>query len=163
MNLTLLNLTEFWDRVAVKDESQCWLWIGSKNNRGYGHFWTKTPDGPRKYLAHRISYELASPRFDHTLFVCHSCDVPACVNPRHLWLGTPSDNMKDSFKKGRKQVPRLSGEACGGAKLSGSQVEEIRHIYKTDRPKQRDLAKSFGVCQRTINMIVRGITWKKTA
>jgi hypothetical protein len=35
------------------------------------------------------------------LHVCHSCDHPWCMNPRHFWLGTPKQNAADRERKGR--------------------------------------------------------------
>jgi len=86
----------FFQKVNKTDK--CWLWTGALNSRGYGCF---SIDRKSK-LAHRYSYEIYKGEIPKGMYVCHACDVPNCVNPDHLWLGTASDNIKDMFKKDRQ-------------------------------------------------------------
>lgn len=90
----------------------CWLWTGITNNKGYGqmHIYCRDKKGPIKRLAHRISYEELVGPIPDGLCVLHKCDVPLCVNPRHLWLGTKADNNRDMKEKGRKRLLRLMRE-----------------------------------------------------
>lgn len=84
----------FW--AMVEKTETCWLWLGGAID-GYG---TITEEG-RTVRAHRVSYKLHVGPIPTGLFVLHHCDVPSCVNPDHLFLGTHSDNMKDRQMKGR--------------------------------------------------------------
>lgn len=80
------------------DGNGCWIWNGALRKDGYGILKINGRcDG-----AHRYSYEISKGEIPTGLFVCHKCDVPSCVNPEHLFIGTQEDNMKDSVSKGRK-------------------------------------------------------------
>ena len=88
----------FWARVRRDDsEDGCWVWTGSLMTRGYGRLWVKG----RREGAHRVAYEIAYGPFDKALRVLHHCDNPPCVRPKHLFLGTQLDNMRDAARKGR--------------------------------------------------------------
>lgn len=102
--------------------------------------------------AHRIAYEIAFGIFDETLFVCHACDNPSCVNPAHLFLGTPQVNMTDMVQKGRSA--NQQGEANGHCKLTDKQVSEIRERYALGQISHTELAEVFGVSNTQIYRIV---------
>jgi len=84
----------FWSKVQKTDS--CWNWLGGADDRGYGVFKVNK----KMWRASRLSWF-----FHHEdpkdLFVCHKCDVPWCVNPDHLFLGTHHDNIVDCWNKGR--------------------------------------------------------------
>lgn len=93
----------FWTKVEKADG--CWLWKGSRTgSMGYGylHYGGKHKRSPK--AAHRVSWELHNGEIPRGFFVLHKCDVPACVNPEHLFLGTREDNMRDAARKGRLDV-----------------------------------------------------------
>lgn len=92
---------QFWRYVAKGSRSECWLWRGTVLKRnGYGTFWH--PERKQMMLAHRFAWTLTKGEIPTGLKTLHKCDVPACCNPQHLWLGTQLDNMQDMAAKGRR-------------------------------------------------------------
>lgn len=138
----------FWRYVEVKDENDCWLWIGSKGRDGYGRC------GPN-LEAHRESYVLNKGPIPAGLLVRHTCHNPPCVNPAHLILGTTRDNSEDMVKAGRS----LRGELGPQAKLMASQVKAIRELSRTGY-SNRILSKAFEVCESNISQIIKGSSWR---
>ena len=81
----------------VYKTKNCWFWIGALEGHGYGSF---RPDD-KVWYAHRYAYVLAHGSIPEGFFVLHKCDIPTCVNPDHLFLGTSVDNNRDTVSKGR--------------------------------------------------------------
>lgn len=79
---------------------ECWPWNGSKDKDGYGYF---KPNG-KTVKAHRYSFEQYKGAIPEGMWVLHKCDNPSCVNPHHLFLGTPLDNVMDMDQKGRRRT-----------------------------------------------------------
>lgn len=140
----------FWEKVERRGRDECWEWRGSVRPDGYGSL------GELGY-AHRYSYQLHHGAFDETLHVCHTCDNRSCVNPRHLFLGTHQDNMRDMEQKGRRA--RLPGSSNGFAKLTESEVLAIRHRVAAGETRKA-LGAEYGVSADNIGIIARGLTWQ---
>jgi len=111
--------------------ASCWLWTGTADRRGYGHL---TING-KQYLAHRIMWEETNGPVPIGVNVLHRCDVSACVNPAHLFLGTQGDNVRDMIHKGRMN-PRW-GATC---KCGHLRTPENTYVF----PKSR--ARACRVC-----------------
>ena len=104
----------FLECVHVGSQKDCWEWKKPRKN-GYGRFRLMG----RVEGAHRASWILHKGPIPPGIFVCHHCDNPPCVNPKHLFLGTSKDNVQDSLKKGRFNKKRQ-------ALFTPEQAEEIR-------------------------------------
>lgn len=140
--------------VLKQGNDVCWLWKGAIKVKGYGGFGV----GGRVWLTHRLAYFLEFNFLPKNLCVCHSCDNPSCVNPKHLWLGTNKQNVEDRVRKGRGKCGNLKGEDHGGHKLTEKDVLKIRKVGK--RYTQEILAKKFGVSRRLIGMIIKKKIWR---
>ena len=172
---SLRFLTRFWAHVNRRDDpARCWLWTGARSTDGYGQiFWFHSGSRPRRRSVnkrvHRVTYELAYGAIPAGLFVCHGCDQPLCVNPSHLFLGTPAENTRDAVNKHRQKIPeatnsfrhrRPQGEQNVHAKLTASFVQEIRRIYAQGTRSQQSLADEFHVHQNQISRIIRRSAWR---
>jgi hypothetical protein len=87
-------------RSIPEPMSGCWLWTGAIASHGYGH----TRFDGETWYAHRLSWHAHRGPITPGMWVLHRCDVPACVNPAHLFLGTATDNAQDRENKGRGRV-----------------------------------------------------------
>lgn len=88
----------FWSKVDRRGDDECWPWIGVIGTHGYGEM---SVNG-RGRRASQLAWEVVNRKpFPKGLYACHSCDVTWCVNPAHIWAGTPTENVHDSISKGR--------------------------------------------------------------
>ncbi len=123
-------MERFWNKVYKTDT--CWLWTAAKDKDGYGFF--KVNQVMTK--AHRMAYELAFGNFDKALFVCHSCDIPSCVNPKHLFLGTITDNNRDCTAKGHnKGHTRHSVEIIHAIRSASGSISLISDTYGVSKKR----------------------------
>lgn len=138
----------FWS--YVKKTPTCWLWVGGKFNDGYGSFSFSVRNRMR---SHRFSWILHKGEIPKKMCICHHCDIPLCIRPSHLFLGTHADNMADMSKKGHR-----IGERNPKAQLKKEDVAEIRFLYK---PQWGGiLSKIYGVTRANIYQIVKRKSWK---
>lgn len=153
----------FWAKVRhAQEPGACWPWLGSTRH-GYGNIGVGSRvDGSRRVVsAHRVAWELTHGPIPDGLWVLHRCDNPSCVRPTHLFLGTPQDNVDDMLAKGRHRA--LAGEQHKSAKLTTSQVNEIRARYSREKANGKELAAEFGVSNVMIYRIVNQKSWKVAA
>ena len=147
----------FWGNI--RKGTNCWIWVGSKQRSGYGQL---------KFLgavmlAHRASWILNFGAIPDGMQVLHKCDVRRCVNPAHLFLGTPKDNIADMIAKGRARLNNPQpGELAGMAKLTEYQVKSIkRHL--ANGKSLASLGRQYGVTFQNIWCIKHGKSWTHVA
>jgi len=131
-------------------ESGCWLWLGHWSPKGYGII---RINGTIK-RAHRISYECFIGPISTGSIICHRCDVPCCINPSHLFLGTIEDNNKYMKRKGRYKAP--FGQKSGRSKLTEEQMIKIR----LDRRPQTAISQEYHIGRQQIYRIKHRLSWK---
>lgn len=100
-------------RAKLRLSNECHVWTGALKDNGYGSFRVSACEG--MVHAHRAAWMLEFGDIPPGLYVCHSCDKRSCCNPKHLWLGTASDNQRDMVAKGRQYIPFLDGHCPRGA------------------------------------------------
>lgn len=154
---------QFWKQVQKTDS--CWVWTGAKFKcGGYGALKVGGRNG-KVLRAHRVSWEMHIGVIPEGLFVCHSCDNPPCVNPSHLFLGTPLDNTADCSRKNR-MVQQKNGYVHRGEKhwhttLTEADVRKIRELVGS--MPYRALGRMFHVSSSTILDIKKRRVWGHVA
>lgn len=134
----------FWRFVApMMDDRGCWEWTGQIGDTGYPKM------GP--HYAHRLSWVMNNGMIPKGLFVCHHCDNPPCVNPKHLFLGTHRDNMQDMVAKGRS---KLAITHCKHGHPLNTQSSPIRYYEsgrrRTCRPCNRVAVRKYKASKAAI-------------
>jgi hypothetical protein len=143
------------------DTADCIHWPGSVTAGGYGRV--------GHIYAHRFVWEITNGPIPKGLSVCHTCDNPPCVNPRHLFLGTHAENHKDKDQKGRSNnaaKPRR-GVFNGNSKLTDKDVIDIRRRAvigikgsRTQRGNLAALAREYSVQPTLIWAVAKRRLWK---
>ena len=154
LNMTLAEFCEWARRERTRWFHGCELWTGAKRTGGYGH----VTFGGRTRSAHALIAEhYHGPAPNGRPFACHICHNPACINPAHLYWGTPRDNVRDKEAAGRGNPPK--GERHGNAKLTALRVRLIRRLAARGAPQSR-LAGWLGVSSPTVSAVVTRRSWR---
>lgn len=157
-----LRVQRFWSKVNKTDS--CWLWTGERTKFGHGRFLYNSV----RVNAHRFAYETFVGPIPDGLLVCHKCDVPNCVNPDHLFVGTQKDNIQDCVKKGRWTQAKLKaqhpewcarGEQAGNSTLKTEQALTALSMLRCGMTL-KVVGEIFGITQATASQIRGGKTWR---
>ena len=147
-------MKRFWDKVQKTKKDKCWIWLACKDKNGYGQFYLNG----KSEKSHRVSYMLANRCSILKNFnILHKCDNPCCVNPKHLFLGTQKDNVKDMIHKGRRSDTK--GNANGHAKINDQDVIEIKRLFHEDKLNQTQISQLYPINNRMISRIITGQAW----
>lgn len=145
-------MERFLDRFQPDPISGCWEWTSVKDRDGYGRFYD--------YRAHRYAAEHLGGMYVKGKVVCHHCDNPGCVNPSHLFVGSQSDNNKDSARKNRS----AHGDKNAWAKFTYNEVYLLRKEYNERTRKYgffTEKAKEYGVQPQTIEFLIKNKHYTK--
>lgn len=172
----------FWAKVnkhgpahpTIAGAEQCWVWTGgvARGRGGYGKFSITAPTGEypkqRHVRAHRMSWEFSNHALHSDVYLLHSCDNPACVNPAHLRPGTAKDNYDDARSRARNTakgragyrapVPRR-GEQHHNATLTDDKVIELRRLFAGGM-SVAVIAKAHNIKASIVHSVVRGVSWR---
>jgi len=142
------DIDRFLSKIDKKGPNDCWLWTASINTSGYGHV---RIDHTTK-LAHILAWELVNGSVTEGKLILHKCDNKKCCNPKHLYEGTHSDNMRD-------RCERYKGNVGGGSRKNMFSISELNAIKLLVEKgfTQRSIANTFGVSQSYISFLSKGI------
>ena len=139
-------------KASPEPNTGCWLWTAAASDRGYGVF--REPGMSSQ--AHRAAYELLVGEVPPGALVCHRCDNRLCVNPDHLFVGSPRDNMDDMDSKGRRRSAQ--GVQHPFAKLTDAMVLEMRTAWARGESSS-SIGSRYGVDRSVAYRVCTGERW----
>lgn len=162
--------TRFLRFVKIRQEDDCWEWLGARDKGDYGIFRAQG----KNCRAHVVSYLIFNLNVFDMLsdirkeldgpMMLHKCDRPWCVNPDHLYPGTAQQNVNDRVERGHNSTGKKAREALkesrpGSVKLTESQVIDIR-LRASRGERTSVLSREYGTSYGNIHKIVTRRRWK---
>lgn len=115
----------------INKTPNCWEWIGELNKDGYGRFLVK--ETQKYWMVHRLALSLVGIRIPKNKVVDHICRNRKCVNPEHLRIVTPYENIMDerSLAMGRLNKEKTH---C----VRGHEFEKVGYYLIATSPYKKD-------------------------
>lgn len=151
MNQKLID--KFWSNVQKGNPDECWIWIGSPSGNGYGQLRFEGVT----YRSNVLSYLINKGNIPARMYICHTCDNPICVNPNHLFVGTPSDNAKDRQQKGRGRP--MDGENNSNNRFTKESIIQMRSMFQKGY-LCNEIAHIFDTNPEYVRNVVKRKVWK---
>ena len=99
-------------RIEPEPNTGCWLWMSAVTPRGYGVATIGTAHTGR---AHRLVWTRLRGPIPCGMVLDHICRVRLCVNPDHLRVVTPAQNVtENSLSPTALRARRTQCDKCGG-------------------------------------------------
>lgn len=138
-------MNNFWAKVDIKGQDECWPWKKGTSKAGYGQV---------RYLnkvvyTHRLAWELTNGPIPDGMYILHKCDNRLCNNPSHLYLGTQLDNMRDKAERNP-----YDGGSGRPNMFSDDDIVNIKKLY-SDGMTQKEIANLFDTSQPRISYTLR--------
>lgn len=162
------DLQRFWSKVAITaNDNFCWNWNGTNRDskKPYGRMIFMKNGKPNLYSTHRVSYKINYGIDPKEFHVLHTCDNPKCVNPKHLFLGTNADNVKDKVSKKRqarniawnkgKNMPEYNLWNNNISKCSEDDYVEMKRMYENGEGSTNSISEKYGCAKKSLVKYIR--------
>lgn len=138
----------FWAKVIRRSDDECWGWLGIHDKDGYPIL----PYAGKMHRGNRLALQIDGREIGVGLYACHRCGNSSCLNPHHIYAGTPKQNSYDK----RAHGTHLDGERAHFAKITARDVKLIR----ADRRTNVSIARDYSLSPSNISHIKSRKTWK---
>ena len=148
------DIDRFWSKIKFpNDLNDCWLFNSFHDKDGYVFFWWNN----KRIASHRFSYIIHHQNETISdLLVCHSCDNPSCVNPKHLFVGDAIDNMIDRDAKNRN----IKGQQVNTSIVTEEKLYNlIENINNKNITTIKDAATFLQIKEQETLKIINGKSW----
>ncbi len=140
--------------IAAHDSNKCLLWPFAVDRDGYGKLTVYENGRKITVKAHRVAFKMVHGKWPVPIAL-HSCDNPACFNPRHISEGDNALNQQQKVMRGRS----LRGVMQHKAKLTEELVVQARAEYARGNVTFKALSLKYGVNDVAMRWAVTGIHW----